>query len=518
MKVLAVSLLRMGDLLLAAPSLAALKKKHPDATIDLLVNRQAVQAAALIPFVNQVHIFERDEIQHGLLDATQPLMEPFFQVETLISKINEGDYDLVVNLTHNRLSGWICGLIQAKEYCGLVIERDGRPQFGSNWFRYLNEKADQLGKDMFHYADIFRFALAQSGAPVEFNWRINPDDLSLAAQFAKDAGRFVLLQPFTSEIKKEWGLDNWRHMAHLLSLEDPELKFLILGAPNEVARVTELVNLLQSAGVKSQPAITTLPVAAALIDHAELLITGDTSIKHLAIPSDCRVIELSLGSSDWHRTGIYRADCYILQPQVACAPCPHSEPCSQVHHACAQRLAPDVVTELAQVMRHQDNSRLARLVARLRGRVQLLRTGFADTGYWEPVKEGQELGAEELAHAVDKLATKLLLEGQHRKAIGEFGTEAVRLKQFLGREFPKVNSLTWQNLYQSVSREAERQKGEAEQITGRLAELVQATQSQPVVDLKEMRLLQNKIGDIGDRLEVRRRLLRSLIDAAEVVV
>lgn len=518
MKILAVSLLRLGDLLMAAPSLAALKQGYPGAQLDILLNPQAKGAARLMPFVDTVHVFERDLLQSALLDPARPLMEPFFALEQQMEQLSGAHYDLVVNLTHNRLSGWVCALIKANDYCGLVLDREGRPQFGSSWFRYLNERADKLGSEIFHYADIFRFALGQGGLPKEFQWAITTNERMAARERLVHGRKSILIQPFTSETKKDWGFDNWRHVARILTENRQDISILILGAPSEAERVHELVVAMRTDGVEARETITSLAEAAALIDQADLLLTGDTSIKHLAIPARCHVVEVSLGSSDWRRTGIYRAGCHILQPLVPCAPCPHSEPCSQSHHACGNALAPDLVAGVASMALQGEGKISSQLQARLRNRVQVLRTGFSDSGYWETVDQNVVLGPQELAQAVDKLTTKLLLEGQHRKAIGEFGTEAFRLKQFLGREYPSVSPLAWQSLFLSVSRAADRERAEAERIHQRLDGMIMSSQKQPLVQLKEMRMLQNRIGDIGDRLEVRRRLLRSLIEAVEVVI
>jgi hypothetical protein len=49
------------------------------------------------------------------------------------------------------------------------------------------------------------------------------------------------------------------------------------------------------------------------MNRSQLLITGDTSIKHLANASPVKVLELCIGWSDWRRTGAYKADSLIVR-------------------------------------------------------------------------------------------------------------------------------------------------------------------------------------------------------------
>ncbi len=518
MKILVVSLLRIGDLLMAAPVIQGLQKKYPGARIDLLANKSSAHVVPLLAPIEVFHAFDRDQFQTELADPDQPVLKPFFRLEKFMSGIKSEKYDLVVNLTHNRLSGWLCGLIEGKETAGLHLDPRGKPSFGSPWFQYLNDRADARGKEIFHFTDIFWFGSGLTSHDRKFELRRTESGRSEANQLRQGLANYILVQAFTSESKKEWGTEHWQHALKCLQTKDPSARFLILGAPNERDRTNSFADTLKNFGVHARPAVCTFAGALSLMDTAELLLTGDTSIKHLAAATDCPVLEISLGSSDWRRTGIYKAGDIIIQPKVACGPCPHSIPCDQKEHVCALYLAPDAVAKVAIAYLHSEESQLQAIAKTHGSKFEILKTHFTGGGYWQALSIGRALESSDLKEWVDKLTTKMILEGAHLEVLGPYGTEATRMGDWMKEQFPSMPSRNWSTLIQSLDRETADHHSEALDAGVRLAALVKASRNSQMVELGEMRQLQVKIEDAERRLNVRRRLMRSLKDAVEAVL
>lgn len=77
----------IGDILLANPSLAALRRRFPDATIDFLVDDVFAELLYKNRNVDHVLLNERKPAKKGLRAEWERLME-----------IRSGNYDLVVDL------------------------------------------------------------------------------------------------------------------------------------------------------------------------------------------------------------------------------------------------------------------------------------------------------------------------------------------------------------------------------------------------------------------------------------
>ncbi len=509
MRILVVSLLRLGDLLMSAPVLAQLKKQYPDAKIDVLINPQARAALGLIDGINVAHIFDRDLLQEGLMDAQRPILESFFRLDRLVHRLNGLNYDLLINLTHNRLSGWLCGAIQAEEKMGLWFDERSKAQFHSAWFKYLNDNADLRGVDTFHFVDVFRFGIGLAGQRTQVSWVSHKEGQEEAERHLSGMGRFIAIQPFTSEEKKEWPASSWVECAKILKKEDSSMGLVILAAPNEAGRAQELGQLMAEAGVEVRSAVCSLTSVPYILNRASVLITGDTSIKHIAASCSCKVVELSLGSSDWKRTGVYKEGAYILQPKLECAPCSHSAECHKPSHLCAEQLPAQLVAEVTAAVEISSEDRISRAVG-MYPHVDVRRTTFAESGYWQTIEIGRELELRDVREWLGRLTTKLILQGEHFKAIGEFGSEASRLGQWMRSQFPQVAQDKWRGLLDQAANQVGDEYDRAEDAKIKLSMLMKESLKLNMVNISEMRRLQDKVSEVGHRLDIHRQLVRSL--------
>lgn len=509
MRILVVSLLRLGDLLMAAPVLSQLKRQYPNAKIDVLINPQARAAIELMDSINVAHVFERDLLQEGLLDAQRPIMESFFRVDRLVHRLNGLNYDLLINLTHNRLSGWLCGAIEATEKMGLWFDGKSKAQFHSAWFKYLNDNADIRGVDTFHFVDVFRFGVGLTAQGAKISWRKSESSETEAQKCLHGLGEFVALQPFTSETKKEWPASAWVKFVQQMKNKTSSVDFLLLAAPQEASRAQDLHRQMMDAGIEVRVAICSLQSVPAILNQAKILITGDTSIKHIAAGAACEVVELSLGSSDWKRTGIYKEGAYILQPKTECAPCSHSSLCDKPQHLCALQLPADLVAEVTGAIFNNAKSEIAAIGARF-PQVDIRKTTFSGSGYWQTVEIGRNLELRDVREWLGRLTTKMILQGEHFKVIGEFGSEASRLGHWMRNQFPQVGQDKWRGLLDEAASQVGEEFGRAEDAKERFLKLMKESHKMNMVNISEMRQLQEKVSEVGHRLDIHQKLVRSL--------
>jgi Glycosyltransferase family 9 (heptosyltransferase) len=81
-----------------------------------------------------------------------------------------------------------------------------------------------------------------------------------------------------------------------------------------------------------------------LLAQCKLLLTNDTGPMHLAVGVGTPVVDLSVGHVDFRETGPYGPGHWVVQPDLACAPCGFDQVC--MHHACKDRLAPEEIAAL----------------------------------------------------------------------------------------------------------------------------------------------------------------------------
>lgn len=316
MKILVLSLLRLGDFLMQKPLLQDLRRRYPEAEIDVLVNPGTMAARGLFPEVSGWHVFDRDRLQKAVGTAEIPLMAPVRDVEKLISELSGKRYSMLLNFTHNRLSAHLAAAIGAGVKQGLVAEGAGFRRFENQWLRHFNDKFGGRDGGLFHYVEWLAGAFHLEAKPVP----------------ARPRGRRVLIQPLTSDAKKNWSLENWKTWLAELRRERPEFEYAVLGAPFEE-------EILRRHFDAEDLEIASLERVRELMLEARLLATGDTSIKHLAALEGVPVLEIALGSSDPGKVGVYQVSAAILKSSVGCAPCAAAGPCRRLSHECGEEIS-----------------------------------------------------------------------------------------------------------------------------------------------------------------------------------
>lgn len=326
MKILVISLLRIGDLILQKPLLAGLRKKHPRAEITLLMNKQFSQVEPLLTEeVQRFLYFDRELLQKSCGENEFNILWGLQKVKNFVEDIQNEEFDVVYNFTHNKLSAHLSGLVKTRSRVGIYSENSQFKGLTNAWIQFFNSYFGRAEAAGFHYTELLAHSLN-----IELLEEKKP---------ARNAKNLILIQPLTSDSKKNWGLEKFQLLSEELKQQlNGEVK--ILGAPFEK-------EILKTHFAETDLWICDFAQASEYLKEAALLITGDTSIKHVAALYGTPILELALGSSLPLQTGAYSNNSMILQPVVACGPCPHSKPCSQTQHRCGKTLSVEAVYQAA---------------------------------------------------------------------------------------------------------------------------------------------------------------------------
>lgn len=455
MKILLVSLLRVGDVLMSAPVIRDLRAKYPDAQIDILLNKQCASIAPLLSSVNRVIEFDRQSLQKGLGEASVPFFESYEQLSVLLDEIESTSYDIAINLTQNRLSGWLMSLVEARERIGVVLDHDGRGVFNSNWFRYLNTQVDLDSTEVFHFNDIFRFALnldgVRSNAPVLTETEAGRREAEqLLAPYA--GRKIVSVQALSSDTKKDWGFDQFNEALKSFSARHPDAAIAILAAPFEVDRLRPFMNSLKANGIDAFWATTSFEGAFSLLKSSELLITLDTSLKHLAAAANTRIVEICVGSSDPYRTGADLEGAIIIKSREACAPCVHSSACHRTDHFCAKRIPSEAVSLIASEVYSNRKFQLSAIVEEFSADIDVLCVDRKSLGFWTAPSINEKLSEANVGRWIDFVCRKTWLQGS--KAHETIGSEMLKLSSFFRHLYPKAADYEWKMIIENFEHRA----------------------------------------------------------------
>lgn len=322
MKRLFISLLRVGDLILQKP---LIESAGQGGEIHILMNDEFKQAQLLYPLW-KFHFFPRQELQLLINRPDTSILAPFENLRNFVHSLNQIHFDEVINCTHNRVSAYLMGQIHATKKRGLIFEAAKFKPFENSWQTFFNSTFSENRRSEVHYLT----ALAKS-LDIEVP-RI---------PIIEDRRHYntVYLQVLTSDEKKNWSLTNWQTLLVRLRKMRPEWNIRVLCASFEVKTVEKFFS-------EDEIEVANLVQAREKLKQARLLISGDTSIAHLAAEVRTPTIVLSLGSSDYSKTMPWCHGNWVLTAEVACSPCPHSSKCTQPTHLCGESLRVSSVLNL----------------------------------------------------------------------------------------------------------------------------------------------------------------------------
>jgi ADP-heptose:LPS heptosyltransferase len=279
-RILLVQLKRIGDSILTAPAVAALRQAHPEAEIVAVVPKAVEDLAECMP---------------GL---TQVLAWP--GVGTVASLVF-GEWDLTLDFTGTDRSALLSWMSRAKACRGYA-------KFSSDHWRSraYTELCEASVREL-HTVD---FHLALTGCPIA----AGPAMLEPAIDLPALPERFALVHIGTAREEKFWPVERWLGVIHHLvkekhlqvvltgtnaGLERPHLDALRAGLEVSVTDLTGQLSLLQTAGViaRSSLALGVDSMAmhlAAMFQRPQVVLFGPTNPHHWR-PMQPRAITLAAG-------------------------------------------------------------------------------------------------------------------------------------------------------------------------------------------------------------------------------
>ncbi|MBP2632298.1 MAG: rfaQ 1 [Firmicutes bacterium] len=300
-KILVVSIAYMGDVVLSTPVTRSLKKQFPSATIDLLVQPLAKDAAKHNPYVDHVLVYEREHAHEN--KAT---------LQNFIHLLQSKNYDLALSLNDDLICAMLTGLSGARYRIG--YENDSQTKFFTHTIKAQKKILHQTEKQL----QILKpLGLIHQDSHIEFNISDNEmtnlyHKLDLTATES-----IVVLCPFSSHAHKNWTVDNWVSVIKHLT---KRIKCILIGSEKELSAIQSMNTKADNVALIAAGKLT-LGESAALIKSAQLFITVDTGPMHIAQAFDTPVIALMgpTHSRVWGPRN--RQDIVIRSLRCPCAPC-----------------------------------------------------------------------------------------------------------------------------------------------------------------------------------------------------
>lgn len=262
MKILALQLKRIGDLILTTPALEALRTAFPEAHLALAV---APGCAGLLGAI--------EPLGTGIVLGRGRGFAPWQQVLT-------GPWDLCLDFTGTDRSALATAASRAKERVTFAWVQ--RSKWRALAYHRFVESSVRERPTMDHYLDLVRSVVPGDPAFLDAPRLLIPDAANAeAATLLREAGidgPFVLLHPGSARSEKYWLPERWAEVIAAL-----RLPVVLTGGSDDFERA----HLAAIQRKLSKPVVDLggrgdLLTLAALVARAELVLSCDTAVVHLA--------------------------------------------------------------------------------------------------------------------------------------------------------------------------------------------------------------------------------------------
>ncbi len=325
---LAVRLDNIGDVLMLGPALRAVKETSPSARITLLGTPGGSTGAALLPWVDDVLVWRPVWQDVG----NRMPFDPAREME-LIETLRERRFDAALVFSSfsqtPHAPGYVCYLAgiplragESKEFGGSTLSTELKPSpDGIHQVERNLRLVEQLGFVARH-RELVAWVSEEAHAAV-------PRLLGSAG--LPPVRPYILIHPGASAKARRYPASRYREVARLLVAGGYSL--LVTGVEREAETVSEVADGVH--GVGTLIGGTTLPEYAALIQHAALVICGNTLPLHLADALGTPSVILYSGT-DLESQWMPRATpTRLMRRPTPCHPCylfecPIGQPCLDI--------------------------------------------------------------------------------------------------------------------------------------------------------------------------------------------
>ena len=310
-RILVLQLTRLGDVLQTTPLLSTLRQRHPHARITLVVRPMGKPAAERIPCVDELIVYDEDSLFGDLRAGdSDRMLAAFNKIDAFVQRLRAGRHDAAYNCTHSIASAMLLRLAQIPRVIGAHMSDDWQFLVRRAWPNYFFTSALHRAHNDLNLCDLNARFVDDVVPARTLTFAVNDADRAaasrlLAAHGIDPAQRPIAVQLGASDVYKRWPPEKFA-AAVLPLVAETAAPVVLLGVDAEAS--------LGAAFEAVAPRVathlygkTTVPLAAAILERSQLLLTNDTGTQHLAAAVRCPVVLVSVGYVHFRETGPYAA-------------------------------------------------------------------------------------------------------------------------------------------------------------------------------------------------------------------
>ena len=309
----------IGDIVMASPMIAAIRKAWPQAHIAWLADDTVYGILDHHPDLDAVVYWSKEKWRHHLKSIQ--FLKLLSEIKRFSNVLRKQQFDLAIDAQGLFRSRFLAWLSHSKERVGLESREPGR---------FLMTKIISRGKDKRAMSSEYRQLIHSIGLnPGNFDPKIvlSLNDQNTAGNLLSELNvnnGFALFCPFTTRPHKHWFPERWAELANYLS-EHFNLPSLILGAKRDQG-ASRQIQALAGVPLYDLTGQTSLGEAAAIVALADVVIGVDTGMTHMGTAFKRPTIALFGATCPYVHTA--SAETIVIYVPQTCAPCKRKPSCN----------------------------------------------------------------------------------------------------------------------------------------------------------------------------------------------
>lgn len=285
----------LGDVVMSAAFINAVSQLYPDASIDIIIKKDLSGIASLIPGLNHIHLFSKQEY------------EGLGGVYRFGKTLRSQQYNIYFNLPHSLSSFVMAWASGARQWVGFNKE-------GGFFLLTRSFKKPANLHRVDEYVSLLESFTGKSIADKQVKLQADP---------SADIKDTVIINFNSEASSRRMPLDKGRSIINTLTNTFKDIKFALVGSPKEAAFVDELfIGLDNTSRLQNLAGKTDLKGLAALMAGSKAVLTTDSGPAHLANAVGVPTVVL-FGAGDETNTAPYNKQglTVIRYGKLICEPC-----------------------------------------------------------------------------------------------------------------------------------------------------------------------------------------------------
>lgn len=320
-KILMIRLDLLGDMIVTLPYLALLRKQFPESALTVLTTSRG---AAIIREQMDIGVKVCDNLlvwdppwhcKRSLLG-----MGDVLAFVRRVPELLAGGYDLVLQPVPIGT-----GVMVAALTCGNVTVAVIDPTLPLSRIMggYVSHPVRLSPKKNYHMRDLLEMTICPVGVYSSAEKTLVLSDRITAAVkdmlHTEGSQKIVILNIGAGSRLREWGEIKFAGLIGRLS-GNSALKVVLIGGVDDREKATRIIDLQPHCGVVNLAGQLSLNMVASALSLAEVVVTADTGIMHLAAVVDTRIVAI-YGAGNVHYCHPISDDFVIIQHELGCSGC-----------------------------------------------------------------------------------------------------------------------------------------------------------------------------------------------------